>query len=622
MSRVLHFLWIVFSLSAIYGQDTFDLLPYQDSFRFYQASQTDNQENLENLEKEIIAKLNNFYRNHFEKKDADDLMIHFDLPFDFTPFPHWSSDKRRLYIRELFKSEQKKYLIAEAPNMFYAHYAIAKTATQKEQYEKAALHLSQALRFRTLKMSENVLLNQKKNIILGGGHEEVIFANAYAKAKNDWLRSKAELKNKQRRYWVLYDRSFSPQILQEQKEQEQEELAQLKEELPNLKERVEQEQKNFAQMKKDFVPVQKKYNQASADFLEFFIEAMVRQDQRIRILQKSAYQMHQYTRNYSPVIPEVMPDKQDLSLQDNIYSQMLHLDPNRFAAWIKLGEINYLKGDFPKSLASYSSGIKILEQEYLSDQHSEQNEFLEKQNLLYATYKKLSAISLLVKKYPQAAYYLEKATAIQNNNNQIDANMRQANIIQLSRLYSRYNGNYLKSFELLQENAQEIMQRSLENLVNESNIENSRLRTDMQILHNYAVSAQKIKNFSAFENARLKGIAIHQAVLQLLNNVYNQEKQINRDLKNLRAQRENDSANTIAYNQKKMELEETLKKQQIVLATRNSLPIFDFYLSLAQHYENHGNLIKAGDILQQAVRLNVQPSEARKKLLLLEQKLK
>lgn len=605
------------------GQDSLRLLPYQESFRFYQNSQTANEENdQESLEQSVVDKLNSFYRQYFQKKDASDLMIHFDLPFDFTPTEHWSINKRRLYIRELFKSEQKKFLIAEAPNLFFAHYAIAKVATQNEQYEKAALHLSQALRFRTLKMSEDVLLNQTKNNILGSNHEEVIFATAYGKAKSDWLRSKQELKEKQRRYWVLYDRSFSPEVLLEQKEQEQEELTSLKEEIPNIKERVEQQRKSFEQMKVDFIPVQRTYNKESADFLEFFIEAMVRQDQRVRILQKSAYQMHQYTRNYSPVIPEVMPEKQDLSLQDHIYTQMLHLDPNRFSAWIKLGEINYLKSDFPKSLDSYSNAAKILEENSLSNERTDEND-LSNQRLLYATYKKLSAISLLTKKYPQAAFYLEKATAIQETNNQIDAPMIQANVIQLSRLYSRYNGNYSMSFQILQEPAQTIIQQPLEDLVNEQSIANTRLRTDMQILQNYSTSALKIKDFSAFEAARLKGIEIHQAVLQLLNRVFDEEKQINEELKSLRAQRDDsNSASHIQYNRKQMELEENRKKQQIVLATRNSLPIYDFYLSLAQHYENYGNLIKASDILQQAVRLNVQPSEARKRLLLLKQKLK
>lgn len=631
----------IFSISA-QTTEQLQILPYNESYSLYERigedenSADDNKTSEEpneesDLEKTVLKNLRSFYRSYFKRKEANELAVNFDLPFDFTPTENWSSNKRRLYIRELFDTEQKKYLLAEAPNMFYAHFALAKKAVKNAHYEKAALHLSQAMRFRTLKMSESLLLNQQKNTILGNSHPQVIFANAYATAKQNWINDKRDLKNKKRRYYVLYDKSFAPIGVAKITREETDELKNLKSEIPELEKKVEQERLTFLQFKKDFIPIQKTYNKESADFLEFFIEAMVRQDERVRTLQKSAYQMHQYTRNYSPVIPEVMPEKQDLRLQDEIYTKMLQLDPNRSAAWIKLGEINYLRGDYQKSLSSYAAATQILEStkeeikktENPNTAQDKQEEIQETNRILYATYKKLSAVSLLEKKYPQAAFYLNKAFVLQNENEQIDAQLKEANLIQLSRIYSRYIGNYSEAFRLLSPLAENIVGRKVQETLDEQSINDSSLRTDMLILNDYALAAQKTKRFAEFERAKLKGIAIHQSLLRLLNQVYDEEKQVDAQMKTLRASMnsETNSDMLAQYSQKKMQLENIRKRQQKILATRNSLPVYDFYLSLALYYQTHGSLYRARDILQAAIKVNVQPSEARRRLILLDKEL-
>lgn len=180
----------------------------------------------------------------------------------------WNVNLQRLFMRDLLARTQKSFIIKEAPNVAMLHYNFALAQMKLKKPYHAAFHFAQSLRYRSLRLDDEIYVDKDRLQLTKAGAAEIADADAYREAKKLLDEKTREKRRLEEELVLLDDRTRSPQLnappaqggsveaerqkqqqlIADQKEKSRQALARVRGEFDKAKAAFDEAQKKYAEI--------------------------------------------------------------------------------------------------------------------------------------------------------------------------------------------------------------------------------------------------------------------------------------------------------------------------------------------------------------------------------------
>ncbi|HNJ65122.1 MAG TPA: hypothetical protein PKW28_04450, partial [Turneriella sp.] len=359
----------------------------------------------------------------------------------------WNVNLQRLFMRDLLAKTQPSFIIKEAPNIALLHYNYALAQMKLKKPYHAAFHFVQSLRYRSLRMDDEIYTNTDRLQLVKAGAAEITDADSYRETKKQLFEKEREKQRLEEELVLLDDRSRSPALgrattatnVEAERAKQQQLIADQKEKSRQALERVRGEydkaKAGFQQAQQKYTEHAREYNRKSADML-IEMAGLVRQledaiKERSKVLNKKAL----YKTNFNQTLQHDYSQNRQFTAYANILEAATRLDPENPVTNFTLAEEYRTSQDVSRSIDSYERALAANDKPRTGFELKEEQ--VRKSNAA------LGALYYSKSRFVDAAFFYEKAYSTTTENKE-----KQNLGWQLAKLHVEKTGNYERATEL------------------------------------------------------------------------------------------------------------------------------------------------------------------------------
>lgn len=366
----------------------------------------------------------------------------------------WNVNLQRLFMRDLLAKTQKAFIIKEAPNIAALHYNYALSQIKLKKPYHAAFHFVQSLRYRSLRLDEDIYVNGDRLQLVKAGEAEIKDAETFRDAKKKFDEQQREKQRLEEEMILLDDKSRSPHApppstgsVEDERRRQQQQIAEQKEKTRQALERVRGEfDKAKAALdaaQKKYTEYEKVYNRKSADML-VVMAGLVRQledaiKERSKVLNKKAL----YKTNFNQTLQHDYSQNRQFTAYANVLEAATRLDPENPVINFQLAEEYRTSQDVSRSIDSYERALTANEKPRAG--------FELKPEQIHKAHAALGALYYAKSRFVDAAFFYEKAYVATPEGRE-----KQNVSWQLAKLHVEKTGNYERASELFEKYLQSI----------------------------------------------------------------------------------------------------------------------------------------------------------------------
>ncbi|HRP69805.1 MAG TPA: hypothetical protein PLY93_09775 [Turneriella sp.] len=521
----------------------------------------------------------------------------------------WNVNIQRLFMRDLLAKPQKSFLIKEAPNIGMLHYYYAEAQMKLKKPYHAAFHFAQALRYRSLKLDDEIYVDKDRLTLVKAGNAEVADADNYRQVKATLAEKTKEKERLEEELILLDDRSRSPhtpapqagtsveaerqrqnRLIAEQKARTEAALARVKGEFDKAK-------TDFEGAKAKFEEHAKAYNRKSADML-IEMSALVRQiedaiKERSKVLNKKAL----YKTNFNQTLQHDYSQNRQFAAYANILEAATRLDAENPKTNFALAEEYRTSQDISRSIDAYERALDANEKPRVG--------FELKNEEVQKAHASLGALYYAKHRYVDAAYFYEKAY-----NATAESREKQNLGWQLAKLHAEKTGNYEKAISLFENYLQLISALNPTDITDRTQWIKERFLANRYLMQMFDKKNVPVKVKAALQNAE----AAHQDLEKLIVDLRERNNKTYQDLQTAKKSLLDDSRSRElnVYLKLESDFEKQKHELSIIETVRNSLPLAQFYRQYATFLEAQHDIQGAIDVYAMAEKHGIGADAARR----------
>lgn len=521
----------------------------------------------------------------------------------------WNVNLQRLFMRDLLAKTQKSFIIKEAPNIALLHYHYAQAQMKLKKPYHAAFHFAQSLRYRSLRLDEDIYTNNDRIALVKAGAAEIKDADNYREAKKLFEEKTKEKQRIEEELIVLDDRSRSPHVpaaapggnVADERRRQQQLIADQKEKSRQALERVKGEfdkaKAGFEVAKQKYAEHEKEYNRKSADML-IEMAGLVRQledsiKERSKVLNKKAL----YKTNFNQTLQHDYSQNRQFTAYANVLEAATRLDPENPVTNFQLAEEYRTSQDVSRSIDSYERALEANVKPRAG--------FELKEEQVRKAHASLGALFYAKSRFVDAAFFYEKAYT-----STPDGREKQNLSWQLGKLHVEKTGNYERATELFEKYLQTISTLNPSDVTDRTQWIKERFLANRYLMQMYDkknAPPQVLRTMQGAEAAH-KDLEALIFDLRTRNNKTYQEMQTAK--KSLFDDVRSRELNT--YLKLESDFEKQKRELAIIEAGRNSLPLAQFYEQYATFLEAQHDIPGAINVYAMAEKHGIGADHARR----------
>jgi hypothetical protein len=521
----------------------------------------------------------------------------------------WNVNLQRLFMRDLLAKTQPSFIIKEAPNIALLHYNYAQAQMKLKKPYHAAFHFVQSLRYRSLRMDDEIYTDRDRLSLVKAGAAEIADADNYRETKKQLAEKEREKQRLEEELVLLDDRSRSPALSQQaattnveaERTKQQQLIADQKEKSRQALERVRGEydkaKAGFAQAQQKYAEHAKEYNRKSADML-IEMAGLVRQledaiKERSKVLNKKAL----YKTNFNQTLQHDYSQNRQFTAYANILEAATRLDPENPVTNFQLAEEYRTSQDVSRSIDSYERALAANEKPRAGFELKEEQ--VRKSNA------SLGALYYSKSRFVDAAFFYEKAYAMTTDNKE-----KQNLVWQLAKLHVEKTGNYERATELFEGYLKEIASLNPTDVTDRTQWIKERFTANRYLLHMYSKKNSQEKVLSSMQAAA----AAHADLETLIAELRARNAKTYQEMQTAKKSLFDDvrSRDLNVYLKLESEFEKQKRELAIIEAGRNSLPLAQFYSQYARFLEGRHDIAGALGVYATAEKLGLGADHARR----------
>lgn len=521
----------------------------------------------------------------------------------------WNVNLQRLFMRDLLAKTQPSFIIKEAPNIALLHYNYALAQMKLKKPYHAAFHFVQSLRYRSLRMDDEIYTDRDRLSLVKTGAAEIADADNYRETKKQLAEKEREKQRLEEELVLLDDRSRSPALspqaattnVEAERTKQQQLIADQKEKSRQALERVRGEydkaKAGFAQAQQKYAEHAKEYNRKSADML-IEMANLVRQledaiKERSKVLNKKAL----YKTNFNQTLQHDYSQNRQFTAYANILEAATRLDPENPVTNYQLAEEYRTSQDVSRSIDSYERALAANEKPRAGFELKEEQ--VRKSNA------SLGALYYSKSRFVDAAFFYEKAYAMTTDNKE-----KQNLGWQLAKLHVEKTGNYERATELFEGYLKEIASLNPTDVTDRTQWIKERFTANRYLLHMYSKKNSQEKVLSSMQAAA----AAHADLETLIADLRARNAKTYQEMQTAKKSLFDDvrSRDLNIYLKLESEFEKQKRELAIIEAGRNSLPLAQFYSQYARFLEGRHDIAGAIGVYATAEKLGLGADHARR----------
>jgi len=521
----------------------------------------------------------------------------------------WNVNLQRLFMRDLLAKTQPSFIIKEAPNIALLHYNYALAQMKLKKPYHAAFHFVQSLRYRSLRMDDEIYTNPDRLQLVKAGAAEIADADNYRETKKQLAEKEREKQRLEEELVLLDDRSRSPALSQAtaatnveaERARQQQLIAEQKEKSRQALERVRGEydkaKAGFQQAQQKYAEHAKEYNRKSADML-IEMAGLVRQledaiKERSKVLNKKAL----YKTNFNQTLQHDYSQNRQFTAYANILEAATRLDPENPVTHFQLAEEYRTSQDVSRSIDSYERALSANEKPRAG--------FALKEEQVRKSHAALGALYYSKSRFVDAAFFYEKAYAMTT-----DSKEKQNLGWQLAKLHVEKTGNYERATELFEAYLKEIATLNPTDITDRTQWIKERFHANRYLLQMYSKKNAQEKVLASMQAAA----AAHADLETLISDLRTRNAKTYQEMQTAKKSLFDDvrSRDLNVYLKLEAEFEKQKRELAIIEAGRNSLPLAQFYSQYARFLEGRHDIAGAMGVYATAEKLGLGADHARR----------
>ncbi len=556
---------------------------------------------------ELGQKLNQFYLSDpSEKKIANRQDNDSNAAFYRK---EWNVNLQRLFMRDLLAKTQKSFIIKEAPNIALLHYHYAQAQMKLKKPYHAAFHFGESLRYRSLRLDDEIYTNNDRIALVKAGAAEIRDAENFRETKKTFEEKTKEKQRIEEELVLLDDRSRSPYTpppaaggnVAEERRRQQQLIADQKEKSRQALERVKGEydkaKAGFDAAKQKYAEHEKAYNRKSADML-IEMANLVRQledtiKERSKVLNKKAL----YKTNFNQTLQHDYSQNRQFTAYANVLEAATRLDPENPITNFQLAEEYRTSQDVSRGIDSYERALEANEKPRAG--------FELKEEQVRKAHASLGALFYAKSRFVDAAFFYEKAYT-----QTPDGREKQNLSWQLGKLHVEKTGNYERATQLFEKYLQGISTLNPSDVTDRTQWIKERFLANRYLMQMYDkknAPPQVLRTMQGAEAAHKDLEALIFDLRQRNNKTYQEMQTAKKSLFDDVRSRE---LNT--YLKLESDFEKQKRELAIIEAGRNSLPLAQFYEQYATFLESQHDISGAINVYAMAEKHGIGADHARR----------
>lgn len=521
----------------------------------------------------------------------------------------WNVNLQRLFMRDLLAKTQKGFIIKEAPNIAALHYNYARAQMKLKKPYHAAFHFVQSMRYRSLRLDEDIFMNSDRMQLLKTGDTEIADGAAYRDAKKLVDEKAREKQRIEEELVLLDDQARSPSLAQQpatgsvedERRRQQQRIADQKEKSRQALERVRGEydkaKAGFAEAQKKYAEHEKKYNRKSADML-MEMAVLVRQledaiKERSKVLNKKAL----YKTNFNQTLQHDYSQNRQFAAYANVLEAASRLDPENPAINFQLAEEYRTSQDVSRSIDSFERALVANEKPRPG--------FELKPEQVHKVHASLGALFYAKSRYVDSAFFYEKAYT------ETPEGREKQNVSwQLAKLHVEKTGNYERASELFEKYLQGIQSLNPTDVTDRTQWIKERFHANRYLMHIYGKKSDAQQVLRVMQGAQTAHRDLETLIADLRQRNAKTYEEMQVAKKSLFDDVRSRELNT--YLKLESEFEKQKRELAIIEAGRNSLPLAQFYEQYATFLEAQHDIPGAINIYAMAEKHGIGADHARR----------
>lgn len=521
----------------------------------------------------------------------------------------WNVNLQRLFMRDLLAKPQQGFIIKEAPNIALLHYNYALAQMKLKKPYHAAFHFVQSLRYRSLRMDDEIYVDRDRLQLVKAGSAEIADADNYRELKKQLADKEREKKRLEEELILLDDQSRSPALnapasignVEAERRRQQQLIADQKEKSRQALERVRGE---YDRVKSDFIAAQQKfaehakeYNRKSADML-VEMASLVRQledtiKERSKVLNKKAL----YKTNFNQTLQHDYSQNRQFTAYANILEAATRLDSENPQTQFQLAEEYRTSQETSRSIDMYERALAANEKPRAG--------FELKEEQIRKAHAALGALYYAKTRYVDAAFFYEKAYA-----STTDSKEKQNLGWQLAKLHVEKTGNYDRAVELFENYLREIASLNPTDVGDRTQWIKERFSANRYLMHIYEKKNNPEKVLSSMQQAA----SAHTDLENLIAELRQRNAKTYQEMQTAKKSLFDDvrSRDLNIYLKLESEFEKQKRELAIIEAGRNSLPLAQFYTQYARFLEARHDIAGAIQVYAAAEKFGLGADHARR----------
>lgn len=521
----------------------------------------------------------------------------------------WNVNLQRLFMRDMLAKTQPSFIIKEAPNIALLHYNYALAQVKLNKPYHAAFHFVQALRYRSLRMDDEIYTDSDRLQLVKAGAPEIADAENYRQIRKQLGDSGREKRRLEEELVLLDDRSRSPALLQaapassveqerarqmrliaEQKEKSRQALARVSAE-------YERARAGFQQAQQKYEEYARQYNRKSSEML-IEIAGLVRKiedaiKERSKVLNKKAL----YKTNFNQTLQHDYSQNRQFTAYANILEAATRLDPEN-------PQTNYQLADEYRSSQEVSRSIDSFDRALAANEKAGTGLALKEEQVRKA-HAALGALHYAKNRFVDSAFFYEKAYSATAEG------LEKQNLgWQLAKLHVEKTGNYERATELLEAYLNKIATLDPTEIADRTQWIKERFTANRYLQHMYAKKNAEAKVLSSMQAAA----AAHSDLETLIADLRTRNAKTYQEMQTAKKSLFDDvrSRDLNVYLKLEAEFEKQKRELAIIEAGRNSLPLAQFYSQYAIFLEGRHDITGAMGVYATAEKLGLGADHARR----------
>lgn len=521
----------------------------------------------------------------------------------------WNVNLQRLFMRDLLAKTQKGFVIKEAPNIAALHYNYARAQIRLKKPYHAAFHFVQSMRYRTLRLDDEIYVNSDRMQLLKAGDTEIPDGNSYREAKKILDEKTREKLRIEEELILLDDKARSPQLnatpaagtVEAERRRQQQLIAEQKEKSRQALERVRNEYEKaktgFSEEQKKFAANEKKYNRKSADML-IEMAGLVRQiedaiKERSKVLNKKAL----YKTNFNQTLQHDYSQNRQFAAFANVLEAATRLDPENPGINYQLAEEYRTSQDVSRSIDAYERALTANEKPRPG--------FELKPEQIHKAHASLGALFYAKSRYVDSAFFYEKAYT-----ETPDGREKQNVGWQLAKLHVEKTGNYARASELFEKYLQGIQTLNPSDTADRTQWIKERFSANRYLMHIYNKKSDANQVMRTMQGAQ----AAHRDLETLIADLRERNAKTYTEMQIAKKSLFDDvrSKELNTYLKLESDFEKQKRELAIIEAGRNSLPLAQFYEQYATFLEGQHDIPGAIGVYAMAEKHGIGADHARR----------